>query len=84
MKFVVQRVTSASVTIDGKVHGQIENGYMVLIGISDEDTTEVADAMIKKLVGLRIFEDENGKTNLSLSDVGGALLLISQPLFLFE
>lgn len=78
MKFVVQRVTSASVTIDGKVHGQIENGYMVLIGISDEDTTEVADAMIKKLVGLRIFEDENGKTNLSLSDVGGALLLISQ------
>lgn len=78
MRFVVQRVTCASVTVDGQVLGKIDRGYMVLIGVSDEDTKETADKMVKKLLGLRIFEDENGKTNLDLKTVGGALLLISQ------
>lgn len=78
MKFVIQRVNHGSVTIDGKVKGQIGKGFVVLIGVGDEDTKEIADKFIKKLVGLRIFEDENGKTNLSLADVGGELLLISQ------
>ena len=78
MKFVIQRVARASVTVDGKTVGQIEKGFMVLIGISDSDTKEVADKLVKKMCGLRIFEDENGKTNLSLADVGGSLLLVSQ------
>lgn len=78
MRFVVQRVTHASVTVDQKVIGEIGKGFMVLIGVSDEDTKETADKMIKKLLGLRIFEDENGKTNLDLKTVGGSLLLISQ------
>ena len=78
MKFVIQRVTEASVKVDGDVIGQIEKGFMVLIGVGQEDTKEIADKMVKKLVGLRIFEDENGKTNLSLADVDGSLLLISQ------
>lgn len=78
MKFVVQRVTYASVTVDNEVIGKIQKGFMVLIGIGQEDTPEIADKLIKKLLGLRIFEDENGKTNLSLQDVSGELLLISQ------
>ena len=78
MRFVIQRVSSASVTVDGKVTGAIGKGFMVLIGVSDSDTEAVADKMIKKLLGLRIFEDENGKTNLSLESVGGSLLLVSQ------
>lgn len=78
MKFVIQRVTSASCMVDGEVTGSIEKGFLVLIGISDSDTTEIADKMIKKLLGLRIFEDADGKTNLSLADVNGAVLLISQ------
>lgn len=78
MKFVIQRVSEASVQVEGKVIGQIEKGFMVLIGVGTNDTKEIADKMIKKLVGLRIFEDENGKTNLSLADVNGQLLLISQ------
>lgn len=78
MKFVIQRVTEASVTVDDKVIGQIHKGFMVLIGVGQNDTKEIADKMVKKLVGLRIFEDENGKTNLSLADVDGELLLISQ------
>ncbi len=78
MRFVVQRVTHASVTVDGTVIGKIGQGFMVLIGVSDEDTKEIADKMVKKLLGLRIFEDENGKTNLDLHTVGGSLLLISQ------
>ena len=78
MRFVIQRVTEASVTIEGKVKGSIGKGFMVLIGISESDTKEVADKMVKKLVGMRIFADENDKTNLSLADVGGSLLLISQ------
>ena len=78
MKFVIQRVTEANVKVDGKVIGEIGKGFMVLIGVGQEDTKEIADKMIKKMVGLRIFEDENGKTNLSLADVNGQLLLISQ------
>ncbi len=78
MRFVVQRVTHASVTVDGNVIGKIGQGFMVLIGVSDEDTKDIADKMVKKLLGLRIFEDENGKTNLDIHTVGGSLLLISQ------
>ena len=78
MKFVIQRVTNANVAVDGEVIGEIGKGFMVLIGIEDADTREIADKMIHKLVGLRIFEDSEGKTNLSLNDVGGGLLLISQ------
>lgn len=78
MRFVVQRVKHASVTIEGNVHGSIGTGFLVLIGISDTDTKEIADKMVSKLIGLRIFEDENGKTNLSLEQVGGGLLLVSQ------
>ena len=78
MKLVIQRVKHASVTVDGNVIGKIGQGFMVLIGVSDEDTKETADKMVKKLLGLRIFEDENGKTNLDIHTVGGSLLLISQ------
>ena len=78
MKFVIQRVTEASCTVDGTVIGEIGNGFCVFIGVSNEDTQEIADKMIKKLIGMRIFEDENGKANLALHDVGGSLLLISQ------
>jgi len=78
MKFVIQRVTNASCTVDNEVTGSIGKGFLVLIGISNEDTREIADKMIKKLIGLRIFEDAEGKTNLSLKDVNGELLLISQ------
>lgn len=78
MRFVIQRVTSSKVTIDGMVRGQIGKGFLVLIGISNDDTTETADKMIRKMVNMRIFEDENGKTNLGLKDVDGSLLLISQ------
>lgn len=78
MKFVIQRVQHANVKVDNQIVGQIEKGFLVLIGISNSDTKEIADKMIKKLVNMRIFEDENGKTNLALQDVGGSLLLISQ------
>lgn len=78
MKLVIQRVTHASVTVDNNVIGKIGKGYMVLIGVSDTDTKEIADKMLDKMIKLRIFEDENGKTNLSLADVGGELLLLSQ------
>ncbi len=78
MKFVVQRVTEASVTVEGQVVGKINKGFMVLVGISDTDDEKIADKLVKKLVGLRIFEDAEGKTNLSLADVGGELLMISQ------
>ena len=78
MKLVIQRVTHASVTVDNNVIGKIGKGYMLLIGVSDTDTKEIADKMLDKMIKLRIFEDENGKTNLSLADVGGELLLISQ------
>lgn len=75
MKFVIQRVKQASVKVEGSVIGEIEKGYLVLIGVSDKDTEAVADKMIKKMIGLRIFEDAEGKTNLSLADVGGSLCL---------
>lgn len=78
MRFVVQRVRYASVTVDGEVLGQIGQGFLVLAGIAQDDTEAIADKMVKKLCGLRIFEDQEGKTNLSLADVGGSLLLISQ------
>lgn len=78
MKFVIQRVQHASVTVDQKVIGKIGKGFLVFIGVSNDDTKEIADKLVKKLVGLRIFEDENGKTNLSLADVDGSLLLVSQ------
>ena len=78
MKFVIQKVSHASVTVEDQVIGKIGRGFLVLIGIAETDTKEIADRLIKKLLGLRIFEDENGKTNLALKDVGGELLLISQ------
>ena len=78
MKFVIQRVLEASVKTEGHTIGKIEKGYLVLIGVSNTDTKEIADKMMRKMIGLRIFEDENGKTNLSLADVQGSLLLVSQ------
>ena len=78
MRFVIQRVQHAECVVDGKTTGAIGKGFLVLIGIADTDTEEIADRMLKKMTGLRIFEDQEGKTNLSLEDVGGELLLISQ------
>ncbi len=78
MKFVIQRVLEAAVKVDDTTIGQINKGFLVLIGVSNTDTKEIADKMMRKMIGLRIFEDENGKTNLSLSDVQGSLLLVSQ------
>ena len=78
MKLVIQRVKHASVTVDGNVTGKIGKGFLVLIGIANSDTKEIADQYLKKLLNLRIFEDENDKTNLSLKDVNGELLLVSQ------
>lgn len=78
MKFVIQRVSEASVTIDGEVRGKIDKGFVVLIGVGQDDTKEIADKYIKKLLNMRIFEDAEGKTNLALKDVDGQLLLISQ------
>lgn len=78
MKLLIQRVLQANVSVDQKIIGAIDKGLLVFIGVSDSDNMEIADKMVKKLLGLRIFEDENGKTNLALSDVEGQLLLISQ------
>lgn len=78
MRFIVQRVTRASVTVEGKVIGSIDRGFLVLIGVGQGDTKMMADKLIKKMLGLRIFDDENDKINLSLRDVGGNLLLVSQ------
>ncbi|MBE5969294.1 MAG: D-tyrosyl-tRNA(Tyr) deacylase [Lachnospiraceae bacterium] len=78
MRFVIQRVNHADVKVDGETVGKINKGFMVLIGVSNDDSKDVADKMIKKLVNMRIFDDENGKTNLGLADVNGELLLISQ------
>ena len=78
MKFLIQRVKQASVSTEAQTIGKIGKGFLVFIGVSQEDTQEIADKMIRKLLGMRIFEDENGKTNLSLADVSGQLLLISQ------
>ena len=78
MKFVLQRVTEASVSVEGNVVGKIGKGYLLLVGVSNDDTQEIADKMIEKVSRLRIFEDENGKTNLSINDVGGEILVVSQ------
>ena len=78
MKFVIQRVKNAEVTVDSKTVGSINKGFLVLIGITHTDTKEIADILINKLIKLRVFEDENEKMNLALSDVNGELLLISQ------
>lgn len=78
MRFVIQVVDKAKVDIDEKTVGEIGKGYMVLIGVGQDDTREIADKMIRKMLGLRIFPDENGKTNLSLKQVDGELLLVSQ------
>ena len=78
MKLVIQRVKEAKVTVEGKTVGEIYKGLLVFVGIAPEDTKETADRYLKKLVDFRIFEDEKGKTNLSLLDVGGELLLVSQ------
>ena len=78
MRAVVTRVTSASVTIDGKTVGAIEKGYLVLLGVAPSDTEEVAVKLAEKICNLRVFEDENGKMNLNLEQVGGELLVVSQ------
>ena len=78
MKAVVQRVTNASVTVDGEVISEIGKGYLVLLGVGKEDDEQTCERIVKKLIGLRIFEDEEGKTNLSLGQVDGSLLIVSQ------
>ncbi len=78
MKFLIQRVTRAEVVVDSRTIGQIQKGLLVFVGVSQNDTMEIADKMIHKLLNLRIFEDEAGKTNLNLESVGGSLLIISQ------
>lgn len=78
MRFIIQRVTEAKVEVEGKTVGEIGTGFLVLIGICEGDTEREADKLVKKLLGMRIFADETGKMNLSLDDVGGKLLLVSQ------
>lgn len=78
MRAVLQRVSKASVEVDGQIIGQIGKGFLILLGVSQEDTEAAADRMADKICKLRIFEDEDGKTNLSLADVGGELLVVSQ------
>lgn len=78
MKIVVQRVSEASVKVDGKVVGEIDKGFLVLLGVTHTDTKENADYLVKKLCNLRVFKDENDKMNLGLKDIGGKLLIVSQ------
>ena len=78
MKFLIQEVTKASVSVDNTVVGAIDRGMLIFVGITDDDNTETADKMIKKCSGLRIFMDSNGKTNLSLKDIDGSMLIVSQ------
>ncbi len=78
MKFLIQVVKNASVDVDGKTVGKIDRGILIFVGVCDQDNNETADKMIRKTVNLRIFEDENGKTNLSIKDIGGSMLVISQ------
>ena len=78
MKLVIQRVLNSSVKVDGEVIGAIGKGFMVLVGVAESDTKEIADKLVDKMIKLRIFEDSEGKTNLSLNDVAGELLLVSQ------
>lgn len=78
MKLVIQRVNNAKVDVDNKTIGQIEKGFLVLFGVGPEDTKEIADFLVEKLCNLRIFEDENQKMNLSIKDIDGELLIVSQ------
>ena len=78
MRFVIQRVRSAAVTVEENIVGQIEKGFLVFVGISQTDNEQIADKMVKKLIGLRIFEDAEGKTNLDIKTVSGSLLMVSQ------
>ena len=78
MRLVIQRVLHAEVQVDGNTIGKIGKGLLVFVGAGQDDTKEIADKYLRKLLGLRIFEDENGKTNLALKDVDGSLLLVSQ------
>lgn len=78
MRVILQRSKNSKVTIDGKVNGKIDKGYVALVGFTDGDNTEIVDKMIKKIVNLRVFEDENEKMNLSIQDIGGSILSISQ------
>ena len=78
MRVILQRSKESKVTIDGKVNGKIDKGYVALVGFTDGDNTEIVDKMIKRIVNLRVFEDENEKMNLSIQDIGGSILSISQ------
>ena len=78
MRFVIQIADEARVDVEGKTVGKIGQGYLVFVGIGEGDTKEIADKMVKKMMGLRIFKDENDKINLSIKDVGGEILLVSQ------
>ena len=78
MRMLIQCVANANVVVDGAVIGEIGKGFLVFLGVSNDDTNEIAEKMVKKLLGLRVFKDENGKTNLALKDVGGKILVISQ------
>ncbi len=78
MRCLVQRVLSASVSVSGESLGRIERGYLILLGVNNQDTEAVADKMLKKILDARLFEDENGKTNLSIRDISGSLLIVSQ------
>ena len=78
MRFLIQRVNHSKVTVDENITGDFQKGFLVFIGVAEDDTVEIADKLIKKLLNLRIFEDAEGKTNLALKDVNGSLLLVSQ------
>ena len=78
MRLLIQRVNHADVKVDGETVGSIGKGFLVLVGVGQNDTREIADKYLQKMLGLRIFEDANGKTNLSLADVNGELLMVSQ------
>lgn len=78
MRFVIQRVNSANVKVNNQTIGEIQKGFLVFVGICNDDNKQIADKMIKKLIGMRIFEDHEGKTNLDLSAVNGSLLIVSQ------
>lgn len=78
MKFIIQRVSKAQVKVQNKTVGKIEKGFMVLIGITHQDTKQTADYLVNKLINLRVFQDKNDKMNLSLKDINGSLLLVSQ------
>lgn len=78
MKFLVQRVKKAKVTVEGKITGEIQKGFLVFVGVAPTDTKEIADYLVQKLIKLRVFEDENGKMNVSLKEIQGSVLIVSQ------